>query len=154
MRAHLTNTCLQDSTSFMPVHLLDDLVGQLGGPAALDDIKTQTRAVVAEAFASAATSGRIHLQTWPHAWELFGVDLMVVDSKPLSVLLLEINAVSFAGAFNNVYSALSGILSYFSYFFSNPILLNQEACFRRRLISCSGEPCRLLSSIRKPKRGQ
>lgn len=80
------------------MHLLDDLKDHLGGQAVLDDIKRQTNEVVAEAFSSAASAGRIHLQTWPHAWELFGVDLIVSNAEAgasPSVLLLEINAVSF-----------------------------------------------------------
>ncbi|PWN90608.1 TTL-domain-containing protein [Acaromyces ingoldii] len=95
LRAHLTNTCLQGATSFATVHLLDDLKDRLGGQAVLDDIKRQTNEVVAEAFSSAASAGRIHLQTWPHAWELFGVDLIVSNAEAgasPSVLLLEINA--------------------------------------------------------------
>ncbi|KAE8234942.1 hypothetical protein CF326_g8 [Tilletia indica] len=73
--------------------------------AHLTQIKEAAVDVLATTFTACATTGTIHWQMWPNAFEIFGIDLLVESTGPSSsdtdkdaakdefkVLLLEINA--------------------------------------------------------------
>ena len=104
LRAHLTNTCLQDGTREGSVHRFWDLPSSLPSPSsstafqptrpAEDDWKSTTYqsicAATSELFLAAARTQSIHFQTLPNAFEIFGVDWMV-DAQG-QVWLLEVNA--------------------------------------------------------------
>ncbi|CEH18732.1 Predicted tubulin-tyrosine ligase [Ceraceosorus bombacis] len=120
-RIHLTNTCLhadgQPSADGRPaeenVYLLENLVGctatdgktqsSTGAfftPTQYERIKSLTAQTIGRTFEAAARAGSIHWQTWPNAWEIFGVDLLVgwdpeacsPGEEALRVWLLEVNA--------------------------------------------------------------
>lgn len=107
--AHLTNTCRQsemNENGGRPkeenVHLWSDLVGtstaststdgsaRVLTPEDVDMVRARVAETVGLVFSAAAHAGSVHLQLWPNAWEVFGVDLLVDDS--LNVKLLEVNA--------------------------------------------------------------
>lgn len=111
MRAHLTNTCLQntnerDGSVALFWSLPDDIPPQ--PPAASntspipvhasaqwkDDIFKQICATTSEVFEAAARSMSIHFQPLPNAFELFGLDFMVSveEDGTLRAWLLEVNA--------------------------------------------------------------
>lgn len=120
MRAHLTNTCLQDSgdregSVALFWDLPDDLPAQPDdrsstsgampqAPAAgsnltkwKDEVFTQICSITAATFEAAARGMSIHFQPIPNAFELFGLDFMVSiendgGQPELKTWLLEVNA--------------------------------------------------------------
>ncbi|KAF8832484.1 hypothetical protein HHX47_DHR1001769 [Lentinula edodes] len=106
---HLTNTSLQTNRGEEGVRLLNELIGchilSTGSEQQIiltaedvSDILHQIEVVLAETF-KAALENPINFQAIPNAFELFGVDFLVVqDSKDIAneskikVKLLEINA--------------------------------------------------------------
>jgi hypothetical protein len=105
MRAHLTNTCLQDSgdregSVGLFWQLPDSLPTQ---PSAIKleasaawkaRVFEQICAVTGETFEAAARGMSIHFQPLPNAFEIFGLDFMVgieADGE-LNTYLLEVNA--------------------------------------------------------------
>ncbi|USP74046.1 uncharacterized protein yc1106_01320 [Curvularia clavata] len=108
MRAHLTNTCLQDSGDREgSVALFWDLPDTLpaqpdfsaGEIQASADWKTQVFdqicGITAATFEAAARGMSIHFQPLPNAFEIFGLDFMVSvekESGELRTWLLEVNA--------------------------------------------------------------
>jgi hypothetical protein len=111
MRAHLTNTCLQDTgdregSVGLFWSLPDSLPQQpdftsTGTDAKLEGnenwkqkVFNQIRAVTGETFEAAARGMSIHFQPLPNAFEIFGLDFMVgveADGE-LNTYLLEVNA--------------------------------------------------------------
>ncbi|KAH6616491.1 tubulin-tyrosine ligase family-domain-containing protein [Boeremia exigua] len=100
LRAHLTNTCLQDSGDRDgSVGLFWDLPEALPShPDAPRDWKDrvfdQIKAITAETFEAAARGMSIHFQPLPNAFEVFGLDFMVgIEADgALNTYLLEVNA--------------------------------------------------------------
>lgn len=92
MLPHLTNTCLQISSSsssnpkVLPLHLL---CADLLTPSALSSIHTQISATTAHVF-RAAVAQPTTFQPLPNAFEIFGVDWLV--DPDMKVHLLEFNA--------------------------------------------------------------
>ncbi|KAF2111761.1 tubulin-tyrosine ligase family-domain-containing protein [Lophiotrema nucula] len=106
LRAHLTNTCLQDtneregsvslfwslpndlSTSNPPPH---HAASQQNWK---EDIFSQICKVTGEVFEAAARSMSIHFQPLPNAFEIFGLDFLVGSDAEggLTTFLLEVNA--------------------------------------------------------------
>lgn len=111
MKAHLTNTCLQDSgdrdgSVGLFWDMPDDLPSQpdfLGGTTSIaqanghdwkQKVFEQICAATGETFKAAAKGMSIHFQTLPNAFEIFGLDFMVgleADGQ-LQTYLLEVNA--------------------------------------------------------------
>ncbi|KAF8420603.1 tubulin-tyrosine ligase family-domain-containing protein [Tirmania nivea] len=92
----LTNTCLQTGEREGSVQLFWDLEknGMLPGAynkeGTLQDIWEKLCKITGELFSAAAVGQRVHFQTLPNAFEIFGIDFMVdVD---LNVSLLEVNS--------------------------------------------------------------
>lgn len=91
---HLTNTCLQSSSSHddekdeeesrLYIHALLDL------PLDHEAVLAQIYRITATLFLSAATTQSIHFQALPNSFEIFGLDFMI-DEKGI-VFLLEVNA--------------------------------------------------------------
>jgi tubulin--tyrosine ligase len=105
MRAHLTNTCLQESGDREgSVGLFWSLPDSL--PAQPSDVKleaspdwkqnvfTEICAITSETFEAAARGMSIHFQPLPNAFEIFGLDFMVgvEPDGTLNTYLLEVNA--------------------------------------------------------------
>lgn len=92
LSAALTNTCLQTGEREGNVRLFWDLKPVLpGGENMLSDIFTRICAIIAEIFDAAAKEQRVHFQTLPNAFEIFGVDFLIhADMKTVS--LLEVNS--------------------------------------------------------------
>ncbi|KAI5788407.1 survival protein sure-like phosphatase/nucleotidase [Geopyxis carbonaria] len=84
---HLTNTCLQTPGTTNSVKLFWDL--DLGD-ISKDDVWKKICSTTADLFEGAARTQRVHFQTLPNAFEIFGVDF-VVDAKG-GVWVLEVNA--------------------------------------------------------------
>src|SRR5690606_18443284 len=85
---HLTNTCLQGAftdpesvKTFWSLDLPKDK---------LEDVFKDLGEVVGDLFESAARTQRIHFQTIPNAFEIFGLDFVVDENWKVS--LLEVNA--------------------------------------------------------------
>lgn len=104
LRAHLTNTCLQDSgdregSVALFWDLPDEIVAQ---PDAQVDAPTdwksaifnQIKNITAATFEAAARGMSIHFQPLPNAFEIFGLDFMVgiEGDGSLNTYLLEVNA--------------------------------------------------------------
>ncbi|KAH7088051.1 tubulin-tyrosine ligase family protein [Paraphoma chrysanthemicola] len=105
MRAHLTNTCLQDTgdregSVGLFWSLPDDVPTQpwLATPSASRNWKKaifdQLCATTASTFEAAARGMSIHFQPLPNAFEIFGLDYMVSveDDGEFRCWLLEVNA--------------------------------------------------------------
>ena len=105
MRAHLTNTCIQESGDREgSVGLFWDLPDEIAaqpGCAAIDAprdwkdrVFQQIKDITGATFEAAARGMSIHFQALPNAFEVFGLDFMVGiegDGK-LNTYLLEVNA--------------------------------------------------------------
>ncbi|KAF2133120.1 tubulin-tyrosine ligase [Dothidotthia symphoricarpi CBS 119687] len=106
LSAHLTNTCLQNSTTRAgSVSLFWDLPSTLpvqppytpsitANASWKDDIFSQIRSITSETFTAAARGMGTHFQPLPNAFEVFGLDFMVgVEADgSLRAWLLEVNA--------------------------------------------------------------
>lgn len=122
LKPHLTNTCLQTELGEEHVRLFDELVGRriLSGDSCeftkedLNSIVCQISGVLGDTFRAAVdspvhfqvfhcifsipSSNSLHLQPFPNAFELYGVDFLVSDNGSsdttgrFQVKLLEINA--------------------------------------------------------------
>jgi tubulin--tyrosine ligase len=92
LRAHLTNTCLQDGSRDGSVAAFWELgASQPGLPSSWqEDVFAQICEVTGELFEGAARTMGTHFQALPNAFEVFGVDF-VVDREG-GVWLLEVNA--------------------------------------------------------------
>lgn len=93
LSAHLTNTCLQtsSSSSTTPDPSNVQLFWDLDLPTSLKDkIFSQICEVTGEIFEAAAKGMMVHFQTLPNAFEIFGVDFLVGDNG--TAWLLEVNA--------------------------------------------------------------
>ncbi|GAO47638.1 TTL-domain-containing protein [Saitoella complicata NRRL Y-17804] len=94
LEAHLTNTCLQSGERQA------GSVHRFWSPSTLlphkDAIYDQIAAVVGEVFKAAVGSQRIHFQTLPNAFEVFGLDFLVAEGDEGTgvprVELLEVNS--------------------------------------------------------------
>jgi tubulin--tyrosine ligase len=105
MKAHLTNTCLQETGDRegsvglfwnMPdaVPMQPDLDIDIDAKDWKDKIFSQLCAITGETFEAAARGMSIHFQPLPNAFEIFGLDFMVsveTDGE-LKCWLLEVNA--------------------------------------------------------------
>ncbi|KAF3007475.1 hypothetical protein E8E13_004852 [Curvularia kusanoi] len=104
MRAHLTNTCIQESgdregSVGLFWNLPDDLTSQPGAEVnAQSDWKEQVfaqiKAITGATFEAAARGMSIHFQPLPNAFEIFGLDFMVgiEEDGSVNTYLLEVNA--------------------------------------------------------------
>ncbi|KAE9963310.1 hypothetical protein BLS_009114 [Venturia inaequalis] len=96
LKAHLTNTCLQETGEREgSVRLFWDLEDEMPNSARLkgswkEDVFSQICAVTGEVFEAASRGMMVHFQPLPNAFELFGLDFMV-DEHGVSYLL-EVNA--------------------------------------------------------------
>lgn len=96
--AHLTNTCLQTSSSdhstnaetYNPVSAFWSLPTISLPLDKKEEIFTQICTLTSELFTAAAKGMMIHFQTLPNAFEVFGVDFLVDASN--RTWLLEVNA--------------------------------------------------------------
>ncbi|KAL7270134.1 putative tubulin--tyrosine ligase pby1 [Rhizina undulata] len=84
---HLTNTCLQSGEREGSVRLFWGL--EIDGEG-LERIWTGIREAVAETFRGAAEGMRVHFQTLPNAFEVFGLDFILDEDR--NVYLLEVNS--------------------------------------------------------------
>ncbi|KAF8542472.1 tubulin-tyrosine ligase family-domain-containing protein [Trichophaea hybrida] len=89
LTAHLTNTCLQTGEREGSVRLFWNL-GKEVGKKNLQSIWEMICGTVAETFEGAARGQRVHFQTLPNAFEIYGVDFVV--GKDMEISLLEVNA--------------------------------------------------------------
>lgn len=88
---HLTNTCLQSGERDGSVRLFWGLSDDVaGGRGALEGVWSRIQRVVGETWEAAARGQRVHFQTLPNAFEVFGVDFLV--DAGMGVYLLEVNA--------------------------------------------------------------
>ncbi|PHH59812.1 hypothetical protein CDD81_2551 [Ophiocordyceps australis] len=105
--SHLTNTCLQGSSSGAK-----DSVAQfwdLGLPqATLESIFHEICTITGELFEAAARAMPVHFQTLPNAFEVFGLDFLVDGGK--RTWLLEVNAFP---DFRQTGAQLSGLVERF-----------------------------------------
>ncbi|KAF2464718.1 TTL-domain-containing protein [Lindgomyces ingoldianus] len=105
LRAHLTNTCLQDTSERegsveLFWSLPDSLTTSNSNTNTLPNsswksaIFSQICAITSETFLAAARSMSIHFQPLPNAFEIFGVDFLVgvEGDGRLNTYLLEVNA--------------------------------------------------------------
>ncbi|KAI5451833.1 putative tubulin--tyrosine ligase pby1, variant 2 [Naganishia albida] len=113
LRAHLTNTCLQNADDSGPPEHLVKLFWELEGQTVLSSDSSKepmridkqwletvfkgTGDVIAETVKAAAECGSFGLQLMPNAFEIFGVDLLLSfdgsDSQSTPIIsLLEFNA--------------------------------------------------------------
>jgi hypothetical protein len=94
LKAHLTNTCLQDTGDREgAVHAFWDLDADIPSLAKDDwksDVFTQICTSTGELFLAAAKNNAVHFQPLPNAFELFGLDFLV-DAEG-TAFLLEVNA--------------------------------------------------------------
>jgi tubulin--tyrosine ligase len=96
LKAHLTNTCLQETGEREgSVCLFWELDNNLPNvtnskESWKDDVFSQICAITAEAFEAAARGMMVHFQPLPNAFELFGLDFMIDEHG--AVYLLEVNA--------------------------------------------------------------
>lgn len=87
LEAHLTNTCLQRSVRDGTVQRFSALPLDRG---AQDALFAQICAVTGEAFEAAARAMRMHFRPLPNAFELFGLDFLVDETR--TPWLLEVNS--------------------------------------------------------------
>ncbi|KAJ4382389.1 hypothetical protein N0V86_002724 [Didymella sp. IMI 355093] len=104
MRAHLTNTCLQDTgdregSVGLFWSLPDSIVSQPDTPVHApsnwkEKVFAQIKDITAATFEAAARGMSIHFQPLPNAFEIFGLDFMVgiEGDGGLNTYLLEVNA--------------------------------------------------------------
>lgn len=104
MRAHLTNTCLQDTgdregSVGLFWSLPDELTSQPDAKITAskdwkEQVFTQIKNITGETFEAAARGMSIHFQPLPNAFEIFGLDFMVgiEEDGSLNTYLLEVNA--------------------------------------------------------------
>jgi tubulin---tyrosine ligase len=104
MRAHLTNTCLQDTgdregSVGLFWNLPDTIVSQPdtkvnASHSWKDEVFTQIKDITGQTFEAAARGMSIHFQPLPNAFEIFGLDFMVgiEEDGTLNTYLLEVNA--------------------------------------------------------------
>ncbi|OAL00222.1 tubulin-tyrosine ligase [Phaeosphaeriaceae sp. SRC1lsM3a] len=103
LKAHLTNTCLQDSGdregSVGSFWSLPDNLPNTTSPSTpstnwKEQMFTQLCAITGATFEAAARGMSIHFQPLPNAFEIFGLDFMVSveDDGELRCWLLEVNA--------------------------------------------------------------
>ncbi|KZM27014.1 uncharacterized protein EKO05_0004986 [Ascochyta rabiei] len=104
MRAHLTNTCLQDTgdregSVGLFWNLPNDIASQLdakinASQSWKDEVFTQIKDITGQTFEAAARGMSIHFQPLPNAFEIFGLDFMVgiEEDGSLNTYLLEVNA--------------------------------------------------------------
>lgn len=93
LSGHLTNTCLQTGEREGSVQLFWELGEELkekGGSEALEGVWGKIKGIVGEVWEAAARGMRVHFQTLPNAFEIFGVDFLV-DAE-MGVFLLEVNS--------------------------------------------------------------
>ncbi|RPB11623.1 sure-like protein [Morchella conica CCBAS932] len=91
LSGHLTNTCLQSGDRDGSVRLFWDLADDVaGGKEALEGVWSKIQRIVGETWEAAARGQRVHFQTLPNAFEVFGVDFLV--DAAMGVYLLEVNA--------------------------------------------------------------
>lgn len=96
LKAHLTNTCLQETGeregSVRLFWDLDEALPTFVNPKGSwkDDVFSQICAITGEVFEAASRGMMVHFQPLPNAFELFGLDFMV-DEHGVSYLL-EVNA--------------------------------------------------------------
>lgn len=103
LKAHLTNTCLQDSDLrdgsvcefwSLPKNVLQSAKKEPTETTLVEDwralVYEKVCAVTGEIFEAAARGMMVHFQPLPNAFEIYGVDFMVDEN--LSVYLLEVNA--------------------------------------------------------------
>lgn len=95
LKAHLTNTCLQDTGNREgAVHTFWDLDADVSSVQAgskwKEDVFEQICAATGELFRAAAKNNAVHFQPLPNAFELFGLDYLV-DGEG-TAFLLEVNA--------------------------------------------------------------
>ncbi|KAF2202380.1 TTL-domain-containing protein [Delitschia confertaspora ATCC 74209] len=97
LRAHLTNTCLQETGEREgSVALFWDLKDEIPEEQSgwKDLVYQQIKDITADVFEAAARGMMVHFQPLPNAFELYGVDFMVGkdENGNLTTYLLEVNA--------------------------------------------------------------
>lgn len=105
LKAHLTNTCLQDSNERegsvelfwnLPDTLFNGTEGSESSPSTSwkKEVFDQICKITGEVFEAAARSMSIHFQALPNSFEIFGLDFMIGVEKEgeLRTYLLEVNA--------------------------------------------------------------
>lgn len=110
LRAHLTNTCLQDGTRDGSVQLFWDLPSMLPQLPATwkESVFSQICEISGELFEAASKCMTIHFQTLPNAFEIFGLDFLVDDKG--TAWLLEVNAFpDFKQTGDELSSVISGL---------------------------------------------
>jgi tubulin--tyrosine ligase len=90
LRAHLTNTCLQDGTRDGSVQAFWSLPSPADRADWKEKVFAQICEVTGEVFEAAAKGMMMHFQTVPNAFEVFGLDFVVDEAG--TAYLLEINA--------------------------------------------------------------
>lgn len=91
LTGHLTNTCLQTGEHEGSVKLFWELEKDIpNGKEALEAVWGKIKNIVSEVWEAAARGMRVHFQTLPNAFEIFGVDFLV-DAN-MNVFLLEVNS--------------------------------------------------------------
>ena len=120
MRAHLTNTCIQESgdregSVGLFWNLPNEIASQPGGASVdapsdwKDRVFEQIKEITGATFEAAARGMGIHFQPLPNAFEVFGLDFMVgiEGDGGLNTYLLEVNAFP---DFRQTGSELSGMI--------------------------------------------
>jgi hypothetical protein len=120
MRAHLTNTCIQESgdregSVGLFWNLPDGIAAQPGGAGVdapsdwKDRVFAQIKEITGATFEAAARGMGVHFQPLPNAFEIFGLDFMVgIEADGcLNTYLLEVNAFP---DFRQTGSELSGMI--------------------------------------------
>ena len=104
LRAHLTNTCLQDTGDregsvglfwSLPDTITSQPDTEINAPQNWkEQIFTQIKDITGQTFEAAARGMSIHFQPLPNAFEIFGLDFMVgiEEDGSLNTYLLEVNA--------------------------------------------------------------
>lgn len=91
LAGHLTNTCLQTGEREGSVKLFWELEKDISnGRQALEMMWENVKDIVSEVWEAAARGMRVHFQTLPNAFEIFGVDFLV--DADMNVFLLEVNS--------------------------------------------------------------
>lgn len=91
LAGHLTNTCLQTGEREGSVRLFWGLEKDVSnGKEALETVWGDIKDIVGEVWEAAARGMRVHFQTLPNAFEIFGVDFLV--DADMNVFLLEVNS--------------------------------------------------------------
>lgn len=91
LAGHLTNTCLQTGEREGSVKLFWELEKDIpNGQQVLETMWENVKDIVSEVWEAAARGMRVHFQTLPNAFEIFGVDFLV--NADMDVFLLEVNS--------------------------------------------------------------